>query len=145
MYLSTIPSYLVSNYSVNLKLAISYLLFKATLLIPRLFADDTCIYASSNNAKKLENDINIELKLIHDWSSANKMYMNPCKSIALILFSNKNKRANMELLINNSQLNVNNACKYLGIIIDNKLDFNIHIQALETKLSRPVGILSKLI
>jgi len=51
----------------------------------------------------------------------------------------------MELRINNSQLNVNNACKYLGMIIDNKLDFNIHIQALvETKLSRSVVILSKL-
>jgi len=40
----------------------------------------------------LENNINIELKLIHDWSSANKMYMNPCNSTALILFSN-NKQA----------------------------------------------------
>jgi len=46
------------------------------------FADDTCIYASSSIAKKLENDINNEHKLIHDWSSANKMYMNPCKSTA---------------------------------------------------------------
>jgi len=36
--------------------------------VPRLFADDTCIHASSSNAKKLENDINIELKLIHNWS-----------------------------------------------------------------------------
>jgi len=49
----------------------------------------------------------------------------------------------MELLINNFKLNVNNACKYLGIIIDNKLDFNIHIQALD-KLSRSVGIPFKL-
>jgi len=46
--------------------------------------------------------------------------------------------------MNNSKVNVNNACKYLGMIVGNKLDFNIHIQALETKLSRSVGILCKL-
>jgi len=48
------------------------------------------------------------------------MYMNPCKSTALILFSNKNKQADMKLLLNNSKLNLNNACKYLGMIIDYK-------------------------
>jgi len=42
--------------------------------------------------------------------------------------------------MNNFKLNVNNACKYLGMIIDNKFDFNIHLQALETKLSRSVAI-----
>jgi len=85
--------------------------------VPRLFADDTCIHASCSNAKKLKNGIKIELKLIHNWSLANKMYMNLCKPTASILFSNKNKQADMKLLMNNSKLNVTNACKYLGMIM----------------------------
>ena len=34
--------------------------------------------------------------------------------------------------------------KYLGMIIDNKLTFGPHVALLEVKLSRSVGILSKL-
>ena len=34
--------------------------------------------------------------------------------------------------------------KYLGVIIDNKLNFKDHINLVETKISRSVGILEKL-
>ena len=34
--------------------------------------------------------------------------------------------------------------KYLGVIIDNKLNFKYHINFVETKISQSVGILGKL-
>ena len=35
-------------------------------------------------------------------------------------------------------------CKYLGILIDNKLNFKQHIQLVESKIAKSVGILNKL-
>ena len=51
-----------------------------------------------------------------------------------------------------SQLNVNcsagsikfaSKIKYLGVLLDNKLKFKDHINLVETKISRSVGILGK--
>ena len=36
-----------------------------------------------------------------------------------------------------------NNCKYLGVNLDNKLDFKLKIQQTEIKVARAVGILSK--
>ena len=39
---------------------------------------------------------------------------------------------------------LNDSYKYLGVILDNKLNFQLHILTLEKRVSRSVGILSKL-
>ena len=41
-------------------------------------------------------------------------------------------------------MNVVSSTKYLGVIFDNKLEFNEHIKTLENKVARAVGILTKL-
>ena len=58
------------------------------------------------------------------------------------------KLHDVELNINIPYNNQNIACyttsKYVGVIIDNNLNFKIHIQNVENKVSRSVGILFKL-
>ena len=46
--------------------------------------------------------------------------------------------------INSTPIEVVKEAKYLGLVIDNKLTFGSHIEYLESKLSRAVGIISKL-
>ena len=49
----------------------------------------------------------------------------------------------LNISYNHSPVKVVNSVKYLGIVLDNKLQFKQHIALLESKLSRSLGILFK--
>jgi len=71
--------------------------------VPRLFADDTCIYVPASDTNQLQIALNNnELQLVDEWSEANKMIMNPSKSTAIILTSKK------QLNCSEISMNINN-------------------------------------
>ena len=82
--------------------------------------------------------------LLH-WCSANALEINPNKS-AIVTLPPKLGSPFPELSIyyNNALIEMCASSKYLGINLDTKLDFKSHIANIETKISRSVGILSKL-
>ena len=113
--------------------------------VPRLFADDTCLQVCAPSVEQLELKLNSELTKICKWMSANKLTLNASKSQALII-SPKLKCSPVYLNLQcpaGTIKSVNNA-KYLGITLDNRLNFHEHIKITETKVARSVGILSKL-
>ena len=80
---------------------------------------------------------------LHNWCSANNLEINLTKSVAIIIPA---KLHDVELNLNilyNQNIACCNTSKYLGVIIDNKLNFKTHIHNIESKVSRSVGILSK--
>ena len=62
------------------------------------------------------------------------------KDILLLQFLNQM----LNLIYNTSNISVCESSKYLGVTIDHRLNFKPHILSLETRVSRSVGILSKL-
>ena len=111
---------------------------------PRFFADGTCIIANSSSILELEQHLNLELNNIASWISANKLTLNPAKSFALIVSPNsKNNSITMNLSYQQCKIEVVDSVKYLGIHLDNKLQFKQHIKMLETKLPRLLGVLYK--
>ena len=50
-----------------------------------LSADDTCIIANASTAVDLETKLNLGLRNIDKWTTANKLTINPSKSYALII------------------------------------------------------------
>jgi len=50
----------------------------------------------------------------------------------------------ISLEINKSVINRVKNCKYLGVIIDDQLKWSIHIESVEQKLQRLIGILYKI-
>lgn len=110
-----------------------------------LFADDTSLFMSHNDLTTLETNINTELANISDWLIANKLSLNTKKSNYLI-FSPKNKRLKKEvtIYINNERLAEAQSVKYLGVLIDNNLNWKTHIQHTNVKISKSIGILSRL-
>ena len=68
----------------------------------------------------------------------------PQKSTALLIPSKHNLQINSSgILYYNEKINVCKSAKYLGVQIDNDLNFKSHIQLLHNKLSRAVGIMFK--
>ena len=108
---------------------------------PRLFADDTCLILKHENINKLISFTNKEIDVVNNWLLANKLTLNNSKSGMLLL---KHKTNNSILLSNvHTKLPVFDNTKYLGVTFDSSLSFDCHITKLIKKLSRSVGILSK--
>ena len=75
---------------------------------------------------------------------ANKLRINAQKSTALFIPSKTNKHIhNIDVLYNGAKINVCKLVKYLGVHIDRDLSFKPHIQILQNKLSRSLGIMFK--
>ena len=105
------------------------------------FADDSTVFYDSIN--ELSAFFNEELNKIDTWLCANKLSLNISKS-SYTVFSNNDFTCHPSILIRNSKLNFANSTKILGITIDNKLDFSLHIQTVCNKLSKSIGIIRKL-
>ena len=98
-----------------------------------------------SNSFILQGIINKELKNLNIWHCANKLTVNPSKANILII-SPKLIHDFTELLTvsyDSFQIYLIKSAKYLGVIIDNRINFYEHIKVLESKIARSVGILTK--
>ncbi|MCP4484704.1 MAG: reverse transcriptase family protein, partial [Flavobacteriaceae bacterium] len=109
----------------------------------RLFADDTSILFANKCLDALEQTINSELVKVSSWLLANKLSLNVSKSNFLLVCSRKPNR-DIQLKINNTNLKQENYTKYLGVMIDEKLNLKLHLKQINLKLSKGIGILYKL-
>ena len=113
---------------------------------PRLFADDTCLIVDDKNINDLHKKITTEITSLNKWMIANKLTLNLSKSnLILIQPKSRGHRTNLSLMLSSfvSNLASVSMSKYLGLIFDNSLSFEPHINNLARKLSKAVGILSK--
>ena len=93
----------------------------------------------------LETMLNNHLYNVNEWLCANKLSLNIEKS-NFVVFHPPQKKSQywMNLKINNKTLQEKSSIKYLGIIIDHYLNWKEHVSQLSKKISRGIGILSKL-
>ena len=118
-----------------------------------LFADDTSLFYSHKNKAEGVRILNAELSNIADWLAANKLSLNVGKS-KLLVYSNKQTSKNVDgsecpledmgIFINGEKLKEVDHAKYLGALIDNKLNWSYQINAVSLKLSKGLGLLAKI-
>ena len=122
-----------------------------------LYADDTtlesplCTFdtSASNNkysSETLSLNINIELKLILDWLSLNKLSLNVKKTKFMIFHHRQRNIGHFipQLRINNNIIERVNEFDFLGITLDEHMNWHCHIHKITNKISRTLGILCKL-
>ena len=103
-------------------------IYQSSQILPfRLFADDPSILLANKNLEILEQARNSELKKVSVWLLANKQSVNVSKSNFLVISSRKSDK-NIKLKINNKELKQENYTKYLGVIIDDKLNWKLYIK-----------------
>ena len=76
---------------------------------------------------------------IYRWSCANKLKLNPNKSKAIVFSLSYGIRSNLK--INNTDIEQVNNIKYLGLLLQNNLKFDMHIKSIIGKISRCNGTL----
>ena len=110
-----------------------------------LFADDTTVFYSADpNDPNTEKILNDELEKVSCWLAANKLSLNVKKSNFLHFHQGKSAKVPIKLKINNTLVEEKESTKYLGTFIDNKLNWKIQIQHIKIKISRGIGIISKI-
>ena len=112
---------------------------------PRHFADDTNLLIIDKSLKKIRKRLNFDLKSLSRWLRANKISLNAGKT-ELIIFRHPIKSVdyNLKVKIDGKRLYESDFVKYLGILIDPYLKWNYHTDLIAPKLSRAIGMLSKL-
>jgi len=108
-----------------------------------LFADDTSVFAEGQSVDEAVNVMNIELKKITTWLSANKLTINVAKSHFMVFHRSRIKINSKQILLGDSQLDQINFTKFLGVVIDDKLSFTNHIAYIRNKISKGLGIIIK--
>ena len=111
-----------------------------------LFADDTYLSISGSDIKLLEKQANLELAKVDEWFRINKLSINHNKTYFMLFNKSQHNSVNYDfnLKLQNTLLVRKNAVKYLGVTIDDKLTWKIHLQNLSAQLSRFCGVLYRL-
>ena len=92
------------------------------------------------------NIINTEVSNVYKWLCINRLSLN-IKKTKYILFHNKNKNIDHilpDICINNNMVERVSQFNFLGININENLNWNSHLDQMCTRVSKSVGILNKL-
>ena len=116
----------------------------SSLLHKVIFADDTSIFMSHNNPYELQDLLNIELHKVVTWLKCNKLSLNINKTNFILFHSNKKPVNNFTLKIDGRELERVKSTRFLGVLLDEALNFTCHIEHLLVKLSKYVGLFFKL-
>lgn len=109
-----------------------------------LFADDTNIYVQGRNLITLQNTINNELTHVSSWLNSNKLTLNINKTYYMVTHSKSITPHPIDIKINNTSIKQVKEAKFLGVIIDNTLQWKSQIDTVNNKLSKMIGVIYKI-
>ena len=109
-----------------------------------MFADDTNLFCSNKEIKPLFLKANFELGKISEWFWANNLSLNKYKT-RLTLFHRPQDRDNLPLWlpalkINDCEIKWSSSIKFLSILVNEHLSWIDHINILENKLLKNLGL-----
>ena len=109
------------------------------------YADDTNLLLTGKSFKKINKQVNQDLALICRWPRANKISLSTSKT-EIIIFRPKQKQITKHLnfRISGQKINTCSKVRYLGVILEEHLDWNLYINSLNCKPNRAIRILSKM-
>ena len=112
-----------------------------------MYADDTSLCYQSSDINVLNEAINNDLKQLDTWLQGNKLSLNVAKTNSMLVSTKqkhnilKSRNEDLDLKIRNNELEIIQKTKYLGVQIDNSLNWKEHIKTVSTKVSRAIGFL----
>ena len=101
-----------------------------------MFADDITLYASHRNTLYLNYILQTDLKIIEDWLLSNKLSLNTLKTYAMKFSIGKGENIKkLSLQLNDTIIPLVTHTKFLGVTIDEDLNWSKHINNIISKIS----------
>ena len=108
------------------------------------FADDTVIYCSDTNLNKAMFCIQDSLNQLSIYFKNRNLFIFPSKTNLLIFSKSHVDKSTYKLKIDDEFIYPSNKCRYLGLIINDKLNWNSHVDYMINKCSKIMNILKYL-
>lgn len=111
-----------------------------------LYADDTVIYYSDKDPRTIESVLNYELQKLDIWMNHNKLKINCTKTVCMLIGTKHmlHRHSTLNLRITNNDIAQVEHFKYLGVFIDSKLKWTLHIDELCKKIGKMISFLGRL-
>ena len=115
-----------------------------------LFADDTTVYITGHRRSTLYADMKEDLENLIEWFRANKLSLNISKT-NYVLFKPNEKVKMMDLddtndynlVFGNDKICMKSEVKFLGVLIDQQLNWSAHCKSIFGKLASSLYLLRK--
>ena len=109
-----------------------------------LFADDTNVFLSHKDLNYLSDMLNLELDKLSIWFKANKLSLN-LKKTKFMVFKPIQKRSiyNIQMSIDNQNIVEVKEKNFLGVIVDENLNWKSEISHAASKVAKSIGIISR--
>ena len=91
------------------------------------FADDTTLTLSGPQLNTLTSNVEKKLEKVLQGLLANKLIINLKKTHSM-LFTNKRVDRKIDIRVNDTALEQKSECKFLGIIVDDDINWKAHIK-----------------
>ena len=115
----------------------------APFLFCVLFADDTNVLMSDGDFDNLVSKLNAELENLDIWFKVNKLSINLRKT-KFMIFTNRKYLRKPKIEINSCDIEQVSNLKFLGVVLDDKLNWKCHMAHVSNKLAKSIGILYKI-
>lgn len=96
------------------------------------YADDAALVTHGSNVNQAISTLQVMMNRTNDWFKKWRLSVNPDKS-KLIIFNHTISQNSPSIYINNVRIQPSPHAKYLGVLLDNKLNFNLHSQQMKKK------------
>ena len=101
-----------------------------------MFADDITLYASHRNTLYMNYILQTDLTIIEDWLLSNKLSLNTLKTYAMkFSIGNGENTKKLSLQLNDTIIPLVTHTKFLGVTIDENLNWSKHINNIISKIS----------
>ena len=118
----------------------------------KLYREDASLHSAeicnqSSDITQLNEAINDDLTQVEKWLEGNKLSLNIMKTHSMLISTKPKHKVlgdrseSLKLKIRDSELEVVQKTKYLGVQIDNSLDWKEQIKTVSSKVSRAIGFL----
>ena len=122
-------------------------LSEGIISICKIFADDTSLFSKVYNTVNSENTLNTDLKSITNWAYQWKIKFNPDpkkQANEVTFFRKSNTVSHPPVIFNNNSIAKCSYHKHLGVVLDSKLDFSIHIEHKIKRCNKLISLLGRL-
>ena len=109
-----------------------------------LFADDSNVFRSGKDIDRVITEINGTLGELQEWLNTNKLTLN-VKKTHFIIFTSSNTppHINNNITINGQVIERVESTRFLGVMVDSKLNFKHHITHIRKKVAKGIYFLSR--
>ena len=109
-----------------------------------MYADDANIILTGDTIDIIVRELNLLIDNLVKWVKSNGLALNLKKTKYMVFSRTRNVDLPMPLIIANAVIERKHEARFLGVIIDESLNWTRHVKTVLSKMSRYVGIMYKI-